>query len=124
MSERTHFEVSELRKRYWQECGKPPEGEGPHPDRGGPAYIPWLEALAAQLEAELLQYKADLRATDGQVVELEAMLKQAAENDFHSEVVQTEMLQLELEENPWMGAEQYKEDWIETWLCALREGEG
>ena len=77
-----------------------------------------------QLEAELLQYKADLRATDGQVVELEAMLKQAAENDFHSEVVQTEMLQLELEENPWMGAKQYKEDWIETWLCALREGEG
>ena len=52
MSERTHFEVSELRKRYWQECGKPPEGEGPHPDRGGPAYIPWLEALVAQLEAD------------------------------------------------------------------------
>ena len=55
------------------------------------------------------------------IVQLEAMLQQAAEDAFVSEVVQTEMLSLELEANPWIGAKQYKEDWIETWLCALQE---
>ena len=55
------------------------------------------------------------------VARLEAMLQQAAEDAFVSEVVQTEMLSLELEANPWIGAKQYKEDWIETWLCALQE---
>ena len=53
MSERTNRGASNLRKRYWQEHGRPPEGEGPHPDMGGPAYIPWLEALVTQLEAEV-----------------------------------------------------------------------
>ena len=57
------------------------------------------------------------------VEQLEAMLKQAAKDAYHSEVVQTQMLPLELEANPRIGADQYKEDWIETWLCALKESE-
>jgi len=35
--------VSYWRRMYWAEWGRPPEGPGPHDDRGGPAYIPWLE---------------------------------------------------------------------------------
>lgn len=50
MCEQTNTGASDLRKRYWQEHGKPPEGQGPHPDHG-PAYIPWLEALVTRLEA-------------------------------------------------------------------------
>ena len=55
-----------------------------------------------------------------EVAQLEAELRQAAENAFESDVIQTGMLQIELEANTWIGAEQYKEDWIETWLCGLR----
>jgi hypothetical protein len=36
--------ASYWRQKYWAEWGRPPEGPGPHDDRGGPAYIPWLEA--------------------------------------------------------------------------------
>ena len=86
---------------------------------------PLIDELAdevEQLEEELLQYKADLRATDIQVAELEAMLKQAAKDAYRTEIIETWMLPLELEANPWIGAKQYKEDWIEAWLCALKEG--
>jgi len=56
-----------------------------------------------------------------QITQLEAMIQQAAEDAFDSEVVQTQMLEMELEANPWIGARQYKEDWVETWLCGLQE---
>jgi hypothetical protein len=53
MTEQTNQGASKLRERYWEKFGKPPDGPGPHPDRGGPAYIPWLELLVTQLEAEI-----------------------------------------------------------------------
>ena len=56
-----------------------------------------------------------------QVVQLEAMLQQTASDAFDSEVVETHMLELELEANPWVGAKQYKEGWIEAWIDALKE---
>lgn len=57
--------ASRWRQRYWDECGKPPEGPPPHDDRGGPAYIPWLEAKLDNLGAEneaLKEYALSLMA--------------------------------------------------------------
>ena len=51
-----------------------------------------------------------------------ALLREFGEYAFNAEVVAPQMLELELEANPWIGAKQYKEDWIETFFDAILEG--
>lgn len=81
MCEQTNRGASDLRKRYWQEHGRPPDGEGPHPDRGGPAYIPWLEALVNKLEEELKQvYATTFTCPEcGHVTESDDMIAKVAQ---------------------------------------------
>lgn len=49
-------EASCWRQKYWAEWGRPFEGPGAQDDRGGPAYIPWLEAKLddASLEKKIV----------------------------------------------------------------------
>ena len=74
-----------------------------------------------ELAIGLYNLTAEYKALYDDYVNIEAMLQQAAKDAFDSDVVQTQMLTLELEANPWIGEEQYKADWIESWLSALRE---
>jgi hypothetical protein len=68
----------------------------------------WQETLAMPLaEAER------------KIAILTAKLQKAAEQAFISEVVQTQMLEIELANLPGVSAEEYKADWIEEWLGAL-----
>jgi len=62
MSEQTNQKASELRQRYWEEAGKPTDE-----DSDKPAYIPWIEALVAQLEDKnaALKQMADIENTYG-----------------------------------------------------------
>jgi hypothetical protein len=56
-----------------------------------------------------------------QVTQLEAKLKTAAEMAFNSEVVQTGMLEIELEDLPGVSRAEYKKDWIYEWMNALSD---
>ncbi len=76
---------SRLRQQYWQEWGRPSEGPGPHEDRGGPAYIPWLEQRvedAEDVEHELRQIIRLMSEAAGvadiRVKKLEALAEEGA----------------------------------------------
>ena len=54
-------------------------------------------------------------------IELKRMLQVAAEDSFQSDVVDTEMLPLELENNPYIGEKEYKADWIDDLILDWKE---
>lgn len=100
MNEKVDTGASELRERYWEKFGKPPDGPGPHPERGGPAYIPWLEALVAQLKEDNVRlreyYEAHMAIEQG-----------LADFELHNDaVVRLEKARDALKEN-----EQQSSDW-------------
>lgn len=63
--------------------------------------------------------KEVVEAIDRQTVRLyllEIALEVAAQEAFQSEVIETEMLELELDSLPGVTAEQFEKDWIEDWI--------
>jgi len=81
-------------------------------------YTPSGDGIQAELKREVTKEVAELEA---RIRELEVKLKSAAEMAFYSEVVETEMLELETPSG--VSIEEFKSDWINEWIDELPWGD-
>jgi hypothetical protein len=86
----------------------------------GRVMLDWAERVHA-MEIRLAEFENDETPTRRELALAKRRLKAAAAWAFQSEMVETGMLQHELDDQPGVAASEFREDWMEGWIEGLLE---